>query len=631
MPQRHGRFRYIGIQKRIMLYVMVGLVLMFAVVAFLGLHGIQQATDLVYEERLNTAYTIGGILQRSFEDVANDVREATPEMLGAAPSEDATKAATRLFEHLTKTDSFPFFRVVGLWVLAPDGTLRVSVGAPVNGSDAAATLAATAGAMVSAARPYTVLPAQWRSTEHFPFATVLTRLGDSAGDGDAIVAVHTASLNSNRPYFPPGGAPQQEGATEGEAPPPSPDQTTSNYHLEIVNYAGIAVLGIGDDERPGEPSRHFPVIRDLMAARTATALLHEPSDANDFEAHIMAVVPVGAWPFYLVLEQPADVALALPSELRQRLIVFMSLGFTATLLVAWVTTAHVVGPSKRLMAAARRMAEGDLDSPVNVHAQDEIGRLAESLDSMRDQLRIAREQIESANRELESRVRERTARLGELVAKVISAQEEERRRVARELHDETAQTLGALSIALDRALEGLEGGPAESAVQVAEARALTSHLLTETRRLIFDLRPMVLDDLGLAPAIRWYAETRLQPLGVMTTIEVNGAGTRLPSHIEGALFRIVQEAINNIARHAEASSARIRLVVGPEAVAVHVADDGKGFDVDRTLGAGVPVASVGLRGVSERVALLNGTLDICSEHGKGTEIAVRIPIGGEGA
>lgn len=103
------------------------------------------------------------------------------------------------------------------------------------------------------------------------------------------------------------------------------------------------------------------------------------------------------------------------------------------------------------MAAAHRIAEGDLGTPINVSAQDEVGRLAQSLDTMRQKLRAAYEQVENTNGELESRVRERTSHLGEVLRKVISAEEEERFRLARELHDECAQTMGALYIALDRA------------------------------------------------------------------------------------------------------------------------------------------------------------------------------------
>ncbi|MDP2660139.1 MAG: sensor histidine kinase, partial [Dehalococcoidia bacterium] len=188
--------------------------------------------------------------------------------------------------------------------------------------------------------------------------------------------------------------------------------------------------------------------------------------------------------------------------------------------------------------------------------------------------------------------------------------------------------IGALSIALDRVRYGLQDTTGESVDQIQEARSIVKRLLEETRRLISDLRPLALEDLGLAPAIRWYAETHLQEQGVQTTIEVDQPAARLPSHLEIALFRIAQEAINNIARHACARQARVQLFFRNSTARVLVADDGKGFDVARVLGPGPSGQSVGLLGMQERTRLLNGRIDIHSEEGKGTQLIVEVPIPG---
>ncbi|MBI4503925.1 MAG: HAMP domain-containing protein [Chloroflexi bacterium] len=345
----------------------------------------------------------------------------------------------------------------------------------------------------------------------------------------------------------------------------------------------------------------------------------------------MAVVPLASSDFYLILEQPVDVALALPMQMQQGLMLLTSLGFLASLLVAWVTTRHVVKPTEQLTAAAQRMAQGDLETPINISAHDEVGRLAESLDTMRQKLLAAYYQLENANKELESQVEERTSRLGELLRKIISAQEDERYRLARELHDETAQTLGALSISLDRARDTLESSRPHAMEQILEAKAIATRLLEETRRLMLDLRPLVLDDLGLGPAIRWYAETHLEEQGVAATVEVDQPATRLPKHVEISLFRVIQEAVNNIAKHAQARQAHVRLAFRGSVATAVIADDGKGFDADRVLGSGAPVESVGLLGMLERVRLLNGHIRIRSREGTGTEVAVEIPIAEESA
>lgn len=619
-----NRFRRLGIQKRIMLYVAVGLAIVFGSFASVGLRSIQEATELVYDERLNVAYTTAGILGRDFLHVARDAREAEAGL--SLSDEEALKAAAQdLLEHLANTDPFPFFRVTGVWVLSREGRVVAEVGSPAsNQYDAASPAIALPGDLL--ASEFVVVPAIGGPVGSVPFATIVTRLADSGDWASRVVAVHTTSVNSRAPYVPSAYRYAESVAVDPGASLHNPQM---RYHLEVVNPQGLTVLGIGEDEAPGILSRHFPVIQSLLAERKAATLLHQPAPPQTFEPHVMAVVPLVPSSFYVVLEQSADVALALPLRVRQEIILLTTLGFLAALLVAWVTTRHVVKPTEELMAAAQRMARGDLESPIQVSAQDEVGKLGESLDTMRQKLKAAYGQIEATNRELESQVQERTARLGEVLKKVISVQEEERHRLARELHDEAAQTLGALSIALDRARESLQDTPAQTMEWILEAKAISTRLLEETRRLILDLRPMILDDLGLGSAIRWYAETHLEEQGVEVCVEIDQRPTRLPKHMEVSLFRVIQEALNNIARHASARHAHVRLVIRDSMASAAVADDGAGFDVERVLGPDAPIESVGLLGMQERVRLLNGVLDIRSRQGEGTTLTVEIPIAQE--
>jgi signal transduction histidine kinase len=137
---------------------------------------------------------------------------------------------------------------------------------------------------------------------------------------------------------------------------------------------------------------------------------------------------------------------------------------------------------------------------------------------------------------------------------------------------------------------------------------------------------MALDDLGLAPAIRWYAETHLEEAGVVAAVDIDQPSKRLPQHLEVSLFRMVQEAVNNIVRHAQAQHAQIRLAFADSVANVQVSDDGRGFDADRVLSLAVHARSVGLLGMQERVRLLNGSLTIDSHRGTGTTISIEIPI-----
>lgn len=619
------RFGGLGLQKRIMLYVTIGLSVMFGVLVFLGLDAIEQGTELVFKERLATAHTTASIMARDFERVAADAREEAELRLLSSSSPPAAGAAQELLGHFAESGPSPFFRVSGVWLLDADGPLL-----DVAGSPAAAPptnqipVAVDALGRLQPGR-FEVLRALGPVPGAVPFAAVAVHLAGSPGPANPFVIIHTVSINSSASYTP---GLYWDSPSNGQGPPAA-ESTSEEYHLEAVDPDGVAVLGVGEDERPGEVSRHSRAIAALVGAHRAAALLHEPGPGESFEPHIMAVVPLGSTPFYVVLEQPVDVALAIPLQLRERLVFWIGLGFVATLLVAWVTTRRVVKPTEQLTAAAERMGQGDLVSPIRVIAQDEVGKLAESLDLMRRRLKEAYDAAERTNRELEGRVAERTARLGDLLRQTISAQEEERHRLARELHDETAQTLAALSITLDQARDSLGDLSAPAWEHIRAAKEIATRLLDETRRLILGLRPAVLDDLGLVPAVRWHCETALGDSGVAATIDEDLGAARLPSHVEVSLFRIVQEAVSNIARHADATHVQIRLTRSTGLVRLVVADDGKGFDVDQALGAAGRVSSIGLLGMQERVALLNGSMKIRSAEGAGTTLLVDVPLAEE--
>jgi signal transduction histidine kinase len=213
---------------------------------------------------------------------------------------------------------------------------------------------------------------------------------------------------------------------------------------------------------------------------------------------------------------------------------------------------------------------------------------------------------------------------GELLQKVIAGQEEERKRIARDLHDDTSQALTALIYSLEAA----EGRCASGATRVALAamRQLTTQTLEGVHKLILDLRPTVLDHLGLFVAMRGYAETRLQPLGIRLRFEEVGSTQRLPAQVETALFRVVQEATNNIARHSGARNVRLGLHISDNTLAICLEDDGIGFSMSELSRCNDQTRGLGLAGMEERVGLLGGTIHIDSEHGRGTRISVTVPI-----
>lgn len=213
----------------------------------------------------------------------------------------------------------------------------------------------------------------------------------------------------------------------------------------------------------------------------------------------------------------------------------------------------------------------------------------------------------------------------ELLRRIISAQEDERRRLARELHDVTSQALATLAVRLE-ALAAAGPRSQNTDAQMETVKSLLAATSKDVHRLIYDLRPSLLDDLGLPAALRSCAHGALDAAGVEVHFEVAGRERRLPPQVEIALFRIAQEAITNVARHARAESVYIGLEFNEKGMAVQVEDDGVGFDLTHEFGSGGARKGMGLLSMQERAELLGGTMTIDTRPGAGTRLAVEIPV-----
>jgi len=234
----------------------------------------------------------------------------------------------------------------------------------------------------------------------------------------------------------------------------------------------------------------------------------------------------------------------------------------------------------------------------------------------------AESEVYRLNAELQARVEER----GELLGRVLTAQEEERKRLARELHDELGQDLSSMALTVELAQRMAERDPRAAVRHLEQTRAMIGEATDQMYNLILGLRPSVLDDLGLVTALQAQAKRTLEPAGITFELEAKGLTHRLPPAMETVLFRIYQEALTNIQRHAGAHHVHLRLERVDGLVKAEIQDDGTGFDPLASFGGPRNGRGLGLMGMRERAAQYGGDLTVASRPGEGTCLRVQLPL-----
>jgi signal transduction histidine kinase len=292
----------------------------------------------------------------------------------------------------------------------------------------------------------------------------------------------------------------------------------------------------------------------------------------------------------------------------------LALKVFGVLFVLRVFSRRMVLPIQRLRDTAKAVQAGDLSQRVAVDRNDEIGELSSAFNAMTAELGRSREELE---RKEEVRAR--------LLEQVITAQEDERKRIARELHDETSQALTSLMVGL----KVLEARPELAGMRetLADLRSLTGKTLDAVHDLALQLRPSVLDDLGLVPALDRLVADFQRNHGIQAAFETSlRARARLPATVETALYRITQEALTNVARHAASQSVSLLLEARHGSINLIVEDDGRGFDVASCMRGTQNDRCLGVFGMRERATLLGGRLTIESTPGSGTTVFVEVPF-----
>lgn len=778
------RFERLGLQRRIMLYVAGGLIVVLAAYSAVSMQAVAQSTNLVFRERLMVAGTAA-------RQIDSDLAELQLELNGLGAALSQTEADSQMDQAGIALHGLRQDWTSDGYCSADCSILLADAQGKVIGSDP--PVAEPPGADISA------LPS-FQDALHMAKPVVADEFSaEAAGHGSLVLS--TPVIVSGQVSGVLLAALDLSNVSQSFALPLQASK--AGYTLELLNENGI-VLASTNPEQQWTVSDHYSLVKGLLTSGQAgTTTHHMPTGASE-PTHIIAFEPLTIAPWGVVVEEPQDVALVLPHALQNQLIVFGAFVLLSGLVLAWVTTRAVVRPVNALIDATQQIAGGDLDHPLDLAAEDEVGRLARSFDEMRLELKQSREEIARWNQELEARVRQRTrelsslvkssqalaetlnldvlfdiliretrevvpsaegivfflfdrshelltarstsglddkeckrlgfrigegiagsvfeaqspvrlrrleqvhaaqsnlstenaacflratdgrpvqsalgaplvsegAQLGALVLynfsredaftdnevtvlqayanqagaaiqnarlyaslqekeaaraalleQAIRVQEEERARVAREIHDELGQLLTRLSIDLKMSESQIVAEPEKAAQTLAATQNIVWQTIEGAHRLIVELRPTLLDELGLEAALREELKTRLEPLGVNTSLEADAALQRLPALVEITVFRVAQEAISNIARHAQAQLVSVSLHAASELQMI-IEDDGIGIGADwRTSVNGH--RPLGLLGMQERAALVGGTLTVESRVPRGTRVALRVPL-----
>ncbi len=372
-------------------------------------------------------------------------------------------------------------------------------------------------------------------------------------------------------------------------------------YILVEDLSGDIVAHSFDDDVPPGLVRH-------QFRRTTEAVLQELEVEGNHVMDAAAPILQGKAGHLHVGLSDLSVTVALESvqgAIAWTLVICMVLGQFLALGLAFILTR----PIDHLVGVSNRLGAGDFAARATVYADDEIGRLATAVNQMASGLEGYHAQV--AEEERERRV---------LLGRIASAQEDERRRLALELHDEMGQSLSSLLMQVREC----DGRCAASGRLSERLETKILDLIAAVRQLAFALRPAVLDDYGLDAALRRYVQEIGKQRGPRFDYHSNlKPDERLPRQVESALYRVVQEAVTNVLRHAESTSASIVLLKGGSSISLLIEDNGVGMDGDAAMRAH---RGVGLAGMRERATLLGGQLVLESEPGRGTLVKVVVPL-----
>ena len=330
--------------------------------------------------------------------------------------------------------------------------------------------------------------------------------------------------------------------------------------------------------------------------------------------------PIANTPWQVMVEFSEKTMLETAHRFLSRVIIIGVLILLISIFIAWSMSRNITKPLNNLTTAAASIAHGNYTTQVHLDRRDEVGKLARAFNAMSAQINKAKQSLEQKVNE----TREMNERLRELSAHQQNIREEERKHIAREMHDELGQFLTGLKMDLNWLKKKMPAGTNTAHLQekLAEMNTVVDEAVLFVRKLAAELRPSILDDLGLIAALEWHSQEFTRRFNIPVEFRSQVKDLPAPPAIATGLFRMYQESLTNVARHAAAKKVSANLLVSNTEIHLTVQDDGKGFDLEGT----GERKTLGLLGMKERAIMIGGKLDIISKPGEGTLILINVPL-----
>lgn len=408
-----------------------------------------------------------------------------------------------------------------------------------------------------------------------------------------------------------------------------------NSFVDIIDANEIVVASDNPSRVLGHHDRNLELGNMIKAGKTGIVECkygYSQGFSPEKPVDRLAVAPLSVASWGIIVGQAEKEIFAPANSLWKKFIALMLIFIGTSIVLSIIMTKNIVKPLKLLISATDNIASGDLSTPVGNMGSDEILTLSKSFDAMRQRLAESLEKLEIQNVELEKRVAERTKeviesrkKIEQLLKQIISSQEEERKRISRELHDSIIQDISACLIKIDTFKLSLEPSIPD---KIDDIRNIIMKAIDNIYKVIRDMRPSILDDLGIEASIIGILNRHLKENGINYYLDIDfSLDKKLSPEDEITLFRILQEAIINITRHSNAGNVFVTIENMESHVKICMEDDGIGFDIQEVESRPfVNNRGLGILGMKERASLIGWDINIHSNSNEGTNICILIPL-----